>query len=101
MMERISPGKTWEGTVLGVLITFGLSFVLRDVILQEKGFLWPVLGLMVPILATIGDLVQSMLKRQAGIKDSGSIMPGHGGVLDRFDSLIFVSPFVVAVLKLL
>jgi phosphatidate cytidylyltransferase len=54
----------------------------------------------VPILATIGDLIESKLKREAGVKDSGSIMPGHGGILDRFDSLIFVAPFAYLILSL-
>lgn len=99
MIERVSPGKTWEGTVIGILITFGLSFLFNN-LFYLGDFWWPVLGICVPILATIGDLVESKLKREAGIKDSGNIMPGHGGILDRFDSLIFVSPFIFALFKL-
>jgi phosphatidate cytidylyltransferase len=57
------------------------------------------MGVVVPVLATTGDLVESKLKREAGVKDSGKIMPGHGGALDRFDSLIFVSPFAVLILE--
>lgn len=67
----------------------------------QHGDYWLLLGITVPVVATIGDLFQSLLKRKAGVKDSGTIMPGHGGVLDRFDSLLFVSPFVVLVLGLL
>ncbi|MDP3144669.1 MAG: phosphatidate cytidylyltransferase [Bacteroidota bacterium] len=100
MIERVSPGKTWEGTIIGVLITFTLSFAFNTLIFKLENHIWPTLGIAIPILATIGDLVESKLKREAGIKDSGSIMPGHGGVLDRFDSLIFVSPFVYAFFKL-
>lgn len=99
MIERVSPGKTWEGTVIGILITFGLSFLFNNLFCLGD-FWWPVLGICVPILATIGDLVESKLKREAEIKDSGNIMPGHGGILDRFDSLIFVSPFIFALFKL-
>ncbi len=101
MVERISPGKTWEGTAGGLLITFALSFIIRNQLIGGTGPLWPILGIVVPVMATIGDLVQSMLKRKAGVKDSGTIMPGHGGLLDRFDSLIFVSPFVVVLFLLL
>ena len=100
MIERVSPGKTWEGTIIGVLITFGLSFLFNILIFDFNDYTWMILGIVVPILATIGDLVESKLKREAGVKDSGSIMPGHGGVLDRFDSLIFVSPFVFVLFKL-
>lgn len=100
MIERVSPGKTWEGTIIGVLITFGLSF-LFNMLFNLGDYTWQILGIIVPVLATIGDLVESKLKREAGVKDSGNIMPGHGGVLDRFDSLIFVSPFVYVLFKLL
>ncbi|MBA2612187.1 MAG: phosphatidate cytidylyltransferase [Bacteroidetes bacterium] len=101
MIERVSPGKTWEGTIIGILITFGLSFIFNRFIFDLGNYTWPTLGIAVPILATIGDLIESKLKREAGVKDSGNIMPGHGGVLDRFDSLIFVSPFVFVILQLL
>jgi phosphatidate cytidylyltransferase len=101
MIERISPGKTWEGTAIGVFVTFGLSFSFGKLVYPLDNWIWQVLGIGVPILATIGDLLESKLKREAGIKDSGNIMPGHGGILDRFDSLIFVSPFVYAFFMLL
>lgn len=102
LAERISPGKTWEGTFTGILVSFGLSFVIPRITgAPWQGPLWPVLGIVVPVLATVGDLAQSLLKRQAGVKDSGSIMPGHGGLLDRFDSLIFVAPVVVTAFALL
>lgn len=97
LIERISPGKTIEGTAIGIAITFLLSALLPAFIHQTPPIDWMVLGLLVPVLATLGDLIESMLKRSAGIKDSGNILPGHGGVLDRFDSLILVSP-VLAVL---
>jgi phosphatidate cytidylyltransferase len=101
MIERISPGKTWEGTLTGILVTLALSFVFPQNFTTVKPHLWLILGFTVPILATIGDLVESKLKREAAVKDSGSIMPGHGGVLDRFDSLIFVSPFIYLIFKYL
>ncbi len=101
MIERISPGKTWEGTIFGIVVSFGISVLIQRYFIQTQNNIWLALGIIVPILATLGDLVESMLKRQAGIKDSGNIMPGHGGVLDRFDSLIFVSPFVYVIFKCL
>lgn len=101
MIERISPGKTWEGTITGILLSFAASFLFENLLLKTDTFLWPVLGILVPVLATFGDLVESLIKRQAGVKDTGNLMPGHGGILDRFDSLIFVTPFVFVILKLL
>jgi len=90
-----------ECTIFGVLMTIGSGLIVGRYILDASIFLWLVLGTIVPVLATIGDLVESMLKRQAGIKDTGSLMPGHGGILDRFDSLIFVSPFAVVIVQLI
>lgn len=101
MIERISPGKTWEGTLFGVLMTIVSGYIIAEFILHREISTWLILGATVPILATIGDLVESMLKRQAGVKDTGKLMPGHGGILDRFDSLIFVSPFVFVIVKLI
>jgi phosphatidate cytidylyltransferase len=98
LIPRISPGKTVEGTVGGGLITLGISplvFLWMDILSYEK---WAMIALLVVIFGTIGDLIESMLKRNAGVKDSGNLMPGHGGVLDRFDSLIFAVPFVYAYL---
>jgi phosphatidate cytidylyltransferase len=58
------------------------------------------LSFLIPILATLGDLVESMIKRIANVKDTGNIMPGHGGILDRFDSILFVVPFIVIIIKI-
>ncbi len=100
LYERISPGKTWEGTIGAAVITMACSYII-SLWFPELAFIhWLVIALIVAVLGTAGDLVESMLKRQAGVKDSGKIMPGHGGILDRFDSLLFVSPFVYAYLQL-
>ena len=101
MYERVSPGKTWEGTLIGVLITIAVGFLLNFNGTYSHNFVWPCLALIVSVLGTIGDLVESMIKRMAGVKDSGKLMPGHGGALDRFDSLLFVSPFIYAFLNVL
>ncbi len=95
---RISPKKTWEGTIGGVVVTFliawGFCAVSGELRLQD----WMVLALLVSVFGSMGDLVESMLKRSVGVKDSGSLLPGHGGVLDRFDAFIFLLPFAAAYL---
>jgi phosphatidate cytidylyltransferase len=95
LFPRVSPNKSWEGAIAGfvfamiamvVLQTFLLTFLqLSDAI---------VLGIIVGLFGQIGDLIESLLKRDAGVKDSSNIIPGHGGIFDRFDSLIFSSPFI-------
>lgn len=94
MFERISPGKTWEGTIGGGILTIAASFLICELLGTFELTDWIVIAVIVVIFGTLGDLVESMLKRSVGIKDSGQIMPGHGGILDRFDSLIMVAPFV-------
>lgn len=98
LYPRISPGKTWEGTIGGVLLCIALSFIMVKIFPEIDLQQWIVISATVAVFGTLGDLVESMLKRTAGVKDSGAIMPGHGGALDRFDSLIFATPFVFAVL---
>lgn len=98
---RISPKKTWEGTLGGVVLTLvlaGLFSIWLPVFSRSE---WIGLAAVVAVFGTVGDLVESMLKRSMGVKDSGSILPGHGGFLDRFDSFIFVLPFAWLVLALL
>lgn len=94
LYERISPGKTWEGTIGGGVLTMASSYIIAGWYPELQFKHWLAISLIVVVFGTLGDLFESLLKRQAGIKDSGKIMPGHGGILDRFDSLIFVTPFV-------
>ena len=94
LYERISPGKTWEGTIGAAILTILCAIPVHYWFPEIKMWSWMVIAFIVAFFGTVGDLIESMLKRQAGIKDSGKIMPGHGGILDRFDSLIFVSPIV-------
>lgn len=100
LYERISPGKTWEGSIGATILTIGCSFIIANWFPELALIHWIMISIIVCVFGTIGDLVESMLKRQAGVKDSGKIMPGHGGILDRFDSLLFVSPFVYCYLTL-
>ena len=99
LYPKISPKKTWEGTVGGA-ICCGLAAVLLSKFLIGKDshalgwFEYLMVGFIIGVFGTIGDLIESMFKRNAGIKDSGSFMPGHGGFLDRFDAFIFVIPMV-------
>ena len=94
LYESVSPKKTIEGFVGGVVFTVITGVVISYYSELFSMIHWIVLSLLASILGTIGDLVESKFKRQANIKDSGSIMPGHGGMLDRLDSLFFVAPFV-------
>ena len=100
MYERISPGKTWEGTIGGALLTvlFSMFFYNWFGVLSTND--WMLIGIIVAVFGTVGDLIESMLKRSVGVKDSGNVMPGHGGILDRFDSLIYVLPLVFLYLML-
>jgi phosphatidate cytidylyltransferase len=98
-LSKISPKKTWEGTVGGILlcvIVIGLLLpllIFRDSNIGLSIFLAIIAGI-AAVTGTFGDLLESKLKRMAGVKDSGQIMPGHGGFLDRFDSLLLATPFV-------
>jgi len=89
----ISPKKTIEGTIGGILFTLVIVFIWGINTSWFPVWQWLVIGAIASIVGTIGDLVESKLKRMADVKDSGNIMPGHGGALDRFDSLLFAAPF--------
>lgn len=93
MAPIISPKKTWEGFVGGVALTLMLSFFVEQYNPELRGN-WLVIGFLISIFAPLGDLVESQLKRIFGVKDSGNIIPGHGGVLDRLDSFIICTPIV-------
>lgn len=93
MAPKISPKKTWEGFVGGVICTLVLGFFIENKMPEMRGN-WIFVGLLVAVFAPLGDLVESQLKRTFGVKDSGNIIPGHGGVLDRLDSFIICAPVV-------
>jgi phosphatidate cytidylyltransferase len=96
----ISPGKTWEGLIGGVLaciiVGIALSFWQIGVSMQS----WVIIAFMVSVFGTSGDLLQSLFKRHFGVKDSGSLLPGHGGFWDRFDSFFGCIPFIAVYLNL-
>ena len=93
MAPKISPKKTWEGFVGGVIFTLVLGYFIEQKFPGLRGN-WIIVGFLVSVFAPIGDLVESQLKRTFGVKDSGNIIPGHGGVLDRLDSFIIAAPVV-------
>ena len=94
LCERISPKKSWEGFFGGVIGALGMGALGASVVGGDCG-IWLGLAAVISLTGVLGDLVESMFKRDAGVKDSGSIMPGHGGILDRFDALIISAPFAL------
>lgn len=108
LLERISPKKTIEGFIGGVVFSVFTGFLISKLYIKASPsfsgksiLIWTSIALIVGIFGTIGDLIESKFKRIAGIKDSGKIMPGHGGILDRLDSVIFVAPIVYLFYQLL
>ncbi len=96
MIPRVSPGKSWEGLIGGIVFALGAGYIfLADPFgftgLQYAGWKWIVLTLVITIFGTLGDLLESRVKRTLGVKDSGNAIPGHGGWLDRFDSVLIAT----------
>mgnify|MGYP003387074849 FL=1 len=94
LFESVSPKKTIEGFLGGLSFSIGTGYLISHYVQDYSTQNWIIIAMIVSVIGTIGDLVESKFKRQANIKDSGNIMPGHGGILDRLDSLLFVAPFV-------
>ncbi|MGL2964747.1 phosphatidate cytidylyltransferase [Flavobacterium sp. RSB2_4_14] len=94
LFERVSPKKTIEGFLGGAVFAIIAGFLLAKFYLSASIIHWVIIALIIGMFGTIGDLIESKFKRNAGVKDSGAIMPGHGGFLDRLDSIIFVAPFI-------
>ncbi len=107
LFERISPKKSWEGVAGGAVFVIAFAIAISCVPALNAFFnprslsidTWIVMGITAVVAATLGDLFESLLKRTAGVKDSGNIIPGHGGILDRIDSLLFVVPAIFVVLE--
>ncbi|RFN59914.1 phosphatidate cytidylyltransferase [Marixanthomonas ophiurae] len=108
LLERISPNKTVEGFIgglvgailAGFLIFKCLEIYKPELTVEFTLIIWVIMAVIASVFGTIGDLIQSKFKRQAGVKDSGILMPGHGGLYDRLDSIIFASPFIYAFLQI-
>jgi len=94
LFERISPKKTWEGFLGGGLVSLIAAFIISLFVKEIALIHWFVVAILTVIFGTFGDLIESLLKRKVNVKDSGTILPGHGGILDRFDSLLLAAPIV-------
>jgi phosphatidate cytidylyltransferase len=99
--ERISPKKTWEGTTGGLVFGLVAGYVMSVFFKELTVIQWLIASLIIIVTGTLGDLSESLLKRTFGVKDSGNFFPGHGGVLDRFDSVLFAAPALFCYLILL
>jgi phosphatidate cytidylyltransferase len=93
-LSKISPKKTWEGTIGGIILCVAVITLIGYFTGYYSVMDWIAISLCAAVFGTLGDLLESKLKRMAAVKDSGNLMPGHGGFLDRFDSLLVAIPFV-------
>lgn len=101
LFESISPKKTIEGFLGGLFFSFITSYFIATFTETLTMVHWLILSLIISVFGTLGDLVESKFKRQSNVKDSGNIMPGHGGLLDRLDSIIFAAPFIYLFLRII
>jgi phosphatidate cytidylyltransferase len=101
LFERISPKKTVEGSIGGLILATGVAYAASLYASQISLLDWMVIALIVVVFGSLGDLFESMLKRKVDVKDSGKLIPGHGGILDRFDSILFAAPVVFTYLALI
>ena len=100
LLPAISPKKSWEGYAGGAVATIILLYFVETNFSLYGSFWWG-FALLLPVLATLGDFVQSYFKRRANVKDSGTLLPGHGGFYDRMDSVIYTAPFYYLLLKII
>ena len=100
LFERVSPKKSWEGFLGGAFSAIVVAFVLSQYFVVLEDWKWLVIAGIIIIAGTYGDLIESLFKRSIEIKDSGSVLPGHGGFMDRFDGLLLSAPFITAFLKI-
>ena len=93
LLSKVSPNKSWEGFGGGLIFSCFAAYLFYMIQIDIKPIQIIICSILVPILATLGDLIQSKIKREAGVKDSGNILPGHGGFYDRMDSIVFIAPW--------
>jgi phosphatidate cytidylyltransferase len=101
LFERISPKKSWEGSIGGAIIACLSAYIISLFFKELTTIQWLILAPIVIFSATYGDLAESLFKRSINIKDSGDILPGHGGILDRFDSVFLSAPIIFVYLQLI
>ena len=99
-MERISPKKTIEGFAGGVFMTLLLAYLMSFQFDFLTSAQWIGIAVLISVFGVLGDLIASMFKRHIGVKDTGNLIPGHGGIIDRLDSVIFAAPIVYLFLKI-
>jgi phosphatidate cytidylyltransferase len=100
LFERVSPKKSWEGSIGGAISAIAVSFLLGLYFTDLRAWQWHCIAIIIVVAGTYGDLIESLFKRSMEIKDSGTVIPGHGGFLDRFDGLLLSAPFIVTFLRL-
>lgn len=101
LFERISPNKTWEGFIGGLFFCVLAGYIFSRFDAHLTMIQWIFFSVIIGVFGTLGDLVESMIKRNYGVKDSGNILPGHGGILDRFDGIFIACPLIIAYLELI
>lgn len=101
LFPRISPKKSWEGLIGGFFVTTLMAWLLSLFFLEVSLFHWMMIAFITAVMSIFGDLVESMFKRSIGVKDSGKFLPGHGGILDRFDSVLLAIPVVFVYLEMM
>ncbi len=101
LFERISPKKSWEGSIGGAAFCYLCAYLLSLYFVELSLMQWIIVASIIIVFGTLGDLVQSMFKRSMNVKDTGTILPGHGGILDRFDGVLLSVPFVMIYLQFL
>ena len=95
LFKRVSPNKSWEGAIFGFIFAITTMILAKIIILNFLSWNTVIaLGFIVGIFGQVGDLIESLIKRDAGVKDSSAIIPGHGGIFDRFDSLLYTAPLI-------